>query len=84
VPAAAQAGDLPSAIWSPGWTLERIDASHGVMVASRDARRHVALAERLITGGKRAVRHCRRPPWVCSFQLKVVFLQRQSVTKRNT
>jgi hypothetical protein len=38
---------LPSAIWSPGWTLERIDASHGVMVASRDARRHVALAERL-------------------------------------
>ena len=43
----ALAGDLPSAIWSPGWTLERIDASHGVMVASRDARRHVALAERL-------------------------------------
>ncbi|WP_439114988.1 hypothetical protein [Hydrogenophaga sp.] len=43
----AVAGDLPSAIWSPGWTLERIDASRGVMVARRDARRHVALAERL-------------------------------------
>jgi len=39
--------DLPSAIWSPGWTLERIDAGHGIMVASRDARRQVELAERL-------------------------------------
>lgn len=43
--AAAEA--FPSAIWSPCWTLERIDASHGVMVASFDARRQVALAERL-------------------------------------
>lgn len=43
----ASADDLPSAIWSPGWTMERIDASHGVVVASLDARRRVALAERL-------------------------------------
>lgn len=43
--AAAEA--FPSAIWSPGWTLERIDATHGVMVASRDTGRLVALGERL-------------------------------------
>ncbi|MDO9569959.1 MAG: hypothetical protein Q7J58_11330 [Hydrogenophaga sp.] len=43
----ASADEWPSAIWSPAWTLERIDATHGVMVASREARDHVALAERL-------------------------------------
>ncbi|MDP2419412.1 MAG: hypothetical protein Q8M33_18290, partial [Hydrogenophaga sp.] len=43
----ATAEEWPSAIWSPFWTLERIDKSHGVVVASRDARRQVGLAERL-------------------------------------
>lgn len=44
---ASAAADLPSVIWSPGWTLERVDRRHAVMVASRDARRRVALSERL-------------------------------------
>jgi hypothetical protein len=43
----AAVGDLPSAIWSTGWTLERVDPSHSVMLASRDARRQVALAQRI-------------------------------------
>lgn len=43
----ASADEWPSAIWSPVWTLERIDAVHGVMLASRDAMRQVALAEKL-------------------------------------
>jgi len=43
----ASTDEWPSAIWSPVWTLERIDVTHGVMVTSRDARRQVALAERL-------------------------------------
>lgn len=43
----ASADEWPSVIWSPVWTLERIDVTHSVVVASRDARRQVALAERL-------------------------------------
>ena len=43
----ASTDEWPSAIWSPVWTLERIDVTHGVVVTSRDARRQVALAERL-------------------------------------
>lgn len=43
----ASVGEMPSAIWSPRWTVERTDAVHSVMVASRDARRQVGLAERL-------------------------------------
>ncbi len=43
----ASVDEWPSAIWSPVWTLERIDRAHGVVVASREARRQVALAERL-------------------------------------
>lgn len=40
-------GDLPSAIWSPGWTLERLDIERCVVVASRSSERRVALQERL-------------------------------------
>ena len=45
--ASASVDELPSALWSPAWTLERLDASHDSLVASRDARRRVALGERL-------------------------------------
>lgn len=41
------AGDLPSAIWTPEWAMERIDIDHCVMVASRVAARRAAVLERL-------------------------------------
>ena len=41
--------ELPSAIWSPGWTMERLDVMRCTVVASVDARRRVALKERLDT-----------------------------------
>jgi hypothetical protein len=40
-------GDLPSALWSPGWTMERLDPARGTLVASHDAARRVALREQL-------------------------------------
>lgn len=40
-------GELPSAIWSPGWTLERVDVARCVMVASRRPERRTLLQERL-------------------------------------
>ena len=40
-------GELPSAIWSPQWTMERLDIDHCVMVASRSPDRRAALQERL-------------------------------------
>jgi hypothetical protein len=40
-------GELPSALWSAVWTLERIDVAHGVQIASRLPARRVALGERL-------------------------------------
>lgn len=43
----AAAGELPSAIWSPVWTLERLDTLRCVGVSSFDAARRVALHERL-------------------------------------
>ncbi|MBD3894038.1 hypothetical protein [Hydrogenophaga sp.] len=43
----AWAGDLPSAIWSSAWTLERLDRVHASLLASRGAERRVLLAERL-------------------------------------
>lgn len=43
----ASVDEWPSVLWSSVWTLERIDTQHGVMVASRDARRLVALSERM-------------------------------------
>lgn len=45
--ASASVQEWPSAIWSPGWTLERIDASRSVVLASHDAGCRVALAQRL-------------------------------------
>jgi len=43
----AAGNDLPSAIWSPGWTLERLDTMRCTLIATRDAERRVALRERL-------------------------------------
>lgn len=40
-------GELPSALWSQGWTLERLDVERSVVVASRSPERRVALQERL-------------------------------------
>lgn len=45
---AGAAGDsLPSAFWTPGWTLERLDARRCTMVASSQASSRLALRERL-------------------------------------
>jgi hypothetical protein len=43
----ASGNELPSAIWSPGWTLERLDSVRCTLVASADARRRTGLRERL-------------------------------------
>jgi hypothetical protein len=43
----AAEGELPSAIWSPGWTLERLDPLRCVGVTSAEGPRRVALRERL-------------------------------------
>ena len=37
--ASASADELPSVLWSPGWTLERLDTVRCTMVASRSAER---------------------------------------------
>ena len=49
VHAVPEAGDheLPSVIWTPNWTMERLDPVRSVVVASRSAERRVALQERL-------------------------------------
>jgi hypothetical protein len=39
--------ELPSAIWTPGWTLERVDLDRCIVVTSRSPERRVALQERL-------------------------------------
>lgn len=46
---AASAGEVPSAIWSPGWTMERLDPVRCVGVTTTDGARRVALRERLDT-----------------------------------
>lgn len=43
----AAGSELPSAIWSPGWMLERLDRECFTLVASTDARRRTGLRERL-------------------------------------
>lgn len=43
----AGSSDLPSALWSPVWTLERLDVRRNTVVATADAARRVLLAERL-------------------------------------
>jgi hypothetical protein len=45
--ASASVDELPSVLWSPGWTLERLDTVRCTMVASRSAERRVALQEQL-------------------------------------
>ena len=45
--AGAAGSDLPSAIWSPQWTLERLDPARSTLVASTDPRRRIDLRERL-------------------------------------
>jgi hypothetical protein len=40
-------GDLPSALWSPDWILERLDLERCTLVASKDPERRVQLQERL-------------------------------------
>lgn len=43
----ASPADLPSVLWSPVWTLQRLDPVHCTMVGSRDAARRVDLREQL-------------------------------------
>lgn len=43
----ASGSELPSAIWSPDWTLERLDPVRGTLIASTDPRRRTELRERL-------------------------------------
>lgn len=40
-------GEVMSAIWTPEWTMERLDLKHNVVVATFDPARRVALGERL-------------------------------------
>lgn len=44
---AVAGGELPSAIWSPDWTMERLDIGRCLMVASRRPERRTLLQERL-------------------------------------
>lgn len=44
---AAAVDDLPSALWAPGWSLERLDRAHCGGVAGPEVVRRVALKERL-------------------------------------
>ncbi|QBM27907.1 MULTISPECIES: hypothetical protein [Hydrogenophaga] len=44
---AVAGGELPSAIWSPDWTMERLDIGRCLMVASRRPERRTLLHERL-------------------------------------
>lgn len=39
--------EIPGVIWTPTWTLERLDPVRCTLVAERSAERRVALAERL-------------------------------------
>ncbi|MGQ3000721.1 MAG: hypothetical protein ACT6UH_09835 [Hydrogenophaga sp.] len=45
--ASASVGELPSVLWSPAWTLQRLDPLRCTMVVSRSAERRVALQEQL-------------------------------------
>ena len=45
--ASASADELPSILWSPAWTLQRLDPVRCTMVVSRSAEQRVALRERL-------------------------------------
>ncbi len=43
----ASPDEVPSVIWTPTWTLERLDPVRSSMVAERSAERRIALSERL-------------------------------------
>lgn len=43
----AAGSDIPSALWTPGWTLERLDLVRCTGVTSLDAQRRMDLLERL-------------------------------------
>lgn len=45
--ASAPVGELPSVLWSPAWTLQRLDPLRCTMVVSRSAEQRVALQEQL-------------------------------------
>ena len=45
---------LPSALWSPVWTLERLDSVHSRGVSTAEAKRRVELRERLDSKWERA------------------------------
>ncbi|WP_372658539.1 hypothetical protein [Hydrogenophaga sp.] len=45
--ASASDGEVPSAIWTPDWSLERLDLVRCTAVATRQPDRHLALKERL-------------------------------------
>ena len=45
--ASANAEEIPSALWSPGWVFERLDLQRSAGVAGSEAVRRVALRERL-------------------------------------
>lgn len=40
-------GELPSVLWTPTWTLERLDRVHGSFVASHAPQRRALLSERI-------------------------------------
>ncbi len=45
--AAIPADRIPSALWSPGWTFERLDVQRCIGMAGSDVARRVSLKERL-------------------------------------
>lgn len=51
----SSAGEVTSAIWTPEWTMERLDPKHNVMVATFSPARRIALGERLDALWHRAV-----------------------------
>ncbi|TNF58408.1 MAG: hypothetical protein EP306_13230 [Burkholderiales bacterium] len=51
--AAAGEGELPSALWTPAWCLERVDPARGVMTASAEPARLLALRERIESAWQR-------------------------------
>lgn len=51
----ASTDELPSVLWSPVWTLQRLDTQRASLVASPSAERRVALQERLQSWWQRGI-----------------------------
>lgn len=49
---AADPLDFPSALWSPGWVMHRIDPQNSVVLCGRDAQRRTLLRETLNEWGR--------------------------------